>query len=66
MCVYILFYLSDRCDTNFFTQNKYSNSKLHYSKSTVLAKLSRHLDSVDECSKALELDRLLAKAYYNR
>ncbi|XP_029649856.1 dnaJ homolog subfamily C member 7 isoform X1 [Octopus sinensis] len=46
--------------------NKYTNSKLYFNRATVSAKLKKLEESVEDCTKAIELDDYYIKAYLRR
>ena len=43
--------------------NRTTNSKLYFNRATVHAKLGKLENSIDDCSKAIDLDNTYIKAY---
>jgi len=48
------------------SDNKISNSKLYFNRATVLAKLKKWTQSVEDCNRCLSLDDTYIKAYLRR
>ncbi|GAB1600936.1 dnaJ homolog subfamily C member 7-like isoform X1 [Argonauta hians] len=51
---------------NVDSNNKFTNSKLYFNRATVSAKLRKLEESVEDCTKAIELDDTYVKAYLRR